>query len=271
MAETENRRKMPVFYIGLFILLIIWTIFCGLLWWQKGMGTAMAVFLIGIFVVMFIALAVFIFFWLFKKHRVDMIHVAKQRIIASAELHRMPYKQEFRSRGSAKDNISWSPIGMVKGICLMKTKEKYKIVEEIDPQTEYKIKKKEQIEESQDLLIIAFNKGFPFPLSIFDETQLFFGYSEDVSNPSGIVVYANGILAPQVFGIFFLSKHFEETYMIDESIKELIYRYLLQDNLSEIKNIVDDAIAISPEHKKHIERSNLETFQPNTTQQGGNK
>jgi len=263
MGETENKRKMPIFYIGIFILLILWGVFCGLIWWKKNLQTAVIVFLIGIFIVIFIAIAVFVFFWLFKKHRVDMIHVAKQRITASAELHKMPYKQEFRSRGSIKDNISWSPIGVIKGICLMKTKEKYKMVEEIDPLTEYKIKKKEKIEDSQDLMIIAFNKGMPFPLSIFDETQLFFGYPEDVSNPSGIVVYANGILAPQVFGIFFLSKHFEKTYMIDESMKELIYRYVLQDNLSEIKNIVDDAIAISPEHQKHIERSNLETFQPN--------
>jgi hypothetical protein len=191
-----------------------------------------------------------------------MLHIAKQRIIKACELHRLAYRQEFRSRGSAKDNISWSTLGYITGICIMKTNPKHKIIEEEDEMTGYKIKKKEVIEESKDLFILSFNKGSPFPLSLFDDTQLFFGYSTDISNPSAGVVYANGILAPQIFGIFFLANHFEKTYMIDESIKDLIYRYMLQENLSEIKNIVDDAIAISPEHQKKIERSNLETFQP---------
>jgi len=268
-GETPNSRKMPIFYILIFVVFLLWFGFCTFLYFVKGLSLALTVFLIGLFVGLLLSLIVFIIFWLFKKHRIDMLHIAKQRIVKACELHRLPHKQEFRSRGSAVDNISWSVLGYITGICIMKTNPKFKIIEEEDEVTGYKIKKKELLEESKDLIIISFNQGKPFPLSLFDDTQLFLGYPTDLSNPSAAVVYANGILAPEILGVYFLAKHFEKTYMIDESLKDLVYRYMLQENLSEIKNIVDDAIAISPEHQKRIERSNLETFQPQQqTQQG---
>ena len=41
----------------------------------------------------------------------------------------------------------------------------------------------------------------------------------------------------------------------------------MQDFLSELKNLTDDSLGISPEHQKRLERSNIESINPSN---GGN-
>jgi len=262
MPETENPRKMPYFWMFLAFLLFGVFIF---MWWflsKKNIpfSRVLLYFIIVAVVICVLIAIVFLALWLFRKQRTDMIHITKQRIIKACELCPPKSKQTLWFMGGTQLETRF--IGNVIGIAKAKTEPIFQIVKDKKTDKEHA----EKVRDAMDLTFIAFKKPVPFPLSLFTSADLFLGLGwedkgvkySDFTHLSANIVYLNGMtFAPQLFGMFFLSQHFTHTFMMDEVISQLIYRYTLQDNLSEIKNIVDETLGISPQHRKIMERSKV--------------
>lgn len=261
MVESENPRKFPIFWIGLFVLLGM--IFVIMWWWLSRRGIKfikiLTYFVWVAFAVLILGAIIFLVLWLLRKQRVDMIHIMKQRIVKACQLCPPKERQQIWFKGS--DDLEHRYIGEVVGVAKAKSEPIYEKI--IDKEGEESSK---QIKDPMDITFIAFKRPVPFPLSLFNTPKIYCGLTwtnngktySDFSHLSANVVYLRGMtFAPELYGIYFLSHHFKDTFMIDEVVKELIYRYGIQDNLSEFKNIVDDALGISPAHQKILEKSKM--------------
>ena len=186
----------------------------------------------------------------------------KQRITKSCTLNKPDYIQELWIWGNPDDQIPARRIGFVSGFCKIKTKPKYEMVESIQESSGRKIMTKIKERDSESLYFISFNHGKGFPMNLFEQDELFLGLRNDISSFDGARMILKGVLSPEVFGCVTLAKHWDSNHIIDEPIKDTIFRYSMQDFLSELKNITDDALGISPEHQKRLEKSNMESISP---------
>lgn len=262
MVESENPRKFPVFWIVIFLILAIIFFWLWLRFRKQGIIKVLFIFWWVIFAIAIIGLIVFVVVWLLKKHRIDMIRVTKQRIVKACQLCPPKQNQELWFIGSHE--LEHRYIGNVIGVAKAKSEPVFKEYE--DKSSNPPTKKMKQVKPSMDLTFIAFKQPVPFPLSLFNIPKVFCGLTwknngqtySDFTHLSSNIIYLKGMtFAPELYGIYFLSQHFKDTFMVDEVISQLIYRYVLQDNLSEIKNIVDDALGISPTHRKIMERTKV--------------
>ena len=261
MAETENAKKMPIFWIFILIIFVLIIIMCVFLYFRLGLLKTMLIFIGLLWFFAIVGLIIWAVVWLLSKQRSDMIHIFKQRVNAACKLFRPPYVQEVWLWGDPKNSIPSRRIGYCSGVCKIKTHP----VRRVDKSTnEYGVVIEDHVvvEEAKDLFFVSFNEGKSFPMSLFDEEKIFLGVREDISEFDGSKIFFYGVLAPEIYGCFTLARHWERTNVVDEPIKETIYRYVIQDFLKEIKNITDDALAISPEHQKKLERSNMESIKP---------
>jgi len=264
--ETENPRKLPVFWIIIGIIFVLIIALCVFLSFKLGFMKTMMIFIGIVWFFAILGLIIWAVVWLFSKQRSDMIHIFKQRVLVACRLFRPPYVQEVWIWGDSSNSIPSRRIGYSEGVCKIKTKPTFEVSKE--KQKDGTIKEVKTItEQSQDLYLLAFNDGAGFPFSLFRDTLIFLGKREDISDFDGSKVFLYGVLAPEVYGCLTLARHWEHTGVIDEPIKETIYRYVIQDFLKEIKNITDDALGISPEHQKRLERSNMESLDPKSQQQ----
>ena len=279
---TENPSKTPIFIL---IIVIIIGILFGLVWYftrKKPFTTTLTYFFIGLIVLLLIGLIFTAIFWLFKKHRTDMIHINRQRIIEACRLFPPDKPQNLVMRGNTELESRY--IGRVTGICRAFTKPA--IYKEAD-----KDKKPIVIRPALPITFISFKKAGGI-LSFLSTENIFVGFGEaeynlgiketdknnkviwktkrvkqtaDYSHLSGDTIYLMGMtFCPSQYGMYFLDKRYNDTNLIDESVKEMIYRYTLQELLKEEIEIVESAIAISPEHQKQMERSAVQEIKEST-------
>ena len=201
-------------------------------------------------IVAFFAAIVFGIFWIYQVKQIDLIAVHRDNIIEACKRNQTPYKQTltFSSQG---DNWAQRELGRVVGYCMIKSAPK----RVLDKEGEFKL-----IDETyKDMLFLAWRPPGLFNW-LFNTCEVVAGTKDDFSRLSGDVVYLRGMtFAPKIFGVFFLSHHWEEREFIDETIKENIFRYTLQEALKNFATIVEDAIDASPAHKKKQEVSNVQT------------
>jgi len=264
MVESENPRKFPIFWMGVFVLLAF--IFVIMWWWFSRRGVRfikiLTYFVWVAFAVLILGAVIFLVLWLLRRQRVDMIHIMKQRIVKACQLCPPKSTQQLWFMGGTE--LEHRYIGDVIGIAKAKSEPIVKITK--DKKTDKEIVN--QLKSPMDLTFIAFKRPVPFPLSLFNSPKLYCGLTwenngkkySDFTHLSSHVIYLKGMtFAPEMYGIYFLSHHFKDTFMVDEVVKELIYRYSIQDNLSEFKNIADDLLGISPQHRKIMERTRIHT------------
>ncbi len=265
--ETPNKSFMPVIIaiicgILLFLFGIVW-----LIQKKKGWGAIITTYAIAVGIVIIIGLIIGAIVWLLKTQRLDMVHIHKQRIIASCSMNRPSFKQSLMFKGS--DELEGRVIGEVLGVAMTKSVPVLLTDEQKDDMK--KTMDSKQIKEftrPKQLYWIAFKRtGFMTP------PELFCGNRDDFTHLSGSIIYLNGMaFAPPLYDVYFLAKRFQQTEMIDETVTFAIRRYVLQEFLKEEKNIFDDVLAISPQHQKALEQSRMRTIQGDLApppQQGG--
>ena len=112
------------------------------------------------------------------------------------------------------------------------------------------------------LILVVFRPpGFlgKFMAAAMNKNNIAAGPPEDFTNLSGDNIYMNGMtFAPELYGLFFLSHHWQDRNIIDETIKDTVHRYTLQEVLKDTASIVDDAIAASPRHQKEQQKQNVQ-------------
>ena len=266
--ETPNSsfwKKAGLFALGAFVLLIIVVV------WRYGAQGVMVMFQKIVFyglILAIIGLVVAVVWWLFKKHELDMIHVHYQRIVSACRASKNAYKQEVYLR-SQSDDWATRELGEVIGVCQIVSSSKRVKTNEGLKYT-LSVPKGEKYEK---MIFLAyrpkglFNKIFS---DLLGNVNVVAGTPEDFSPLSASVIYLNGLtFSPPLYKILFLSHHWERRHFIDETIKENIFRYTLQETLKEIATIVDDAVDASPAHKKKQETQMVQQLPVNIPQGGG--
>ena len=206
-------------------------------------------FLFSLIVAFFTAIVLGVV-WLFQYKRIDLIAVHKDNIVEACERNQTPYKQilSFSSQG---DNWAFRELGRIIGYCMIKSA----------PRRAYDNDDKLTVidQKYENMIFLTWLPAGLFN-KIFSRYEVVAGTEEDFSTLSGDVVYLKGMtFAPKMFGLFFLSHHWEQRHFMDETIKENLFRYTLQEALKDLATIIEDAIDASPTHKKKQEIQNVQT------------
>lgn len=236
--------------------LVLFVVIVIIVWWQFGARGIFAVLqklVLYTMVLVVVGGVVALVFWLFKTQRLDMVHIHHQRLVSTCEANGNPFKQQLWFR-SEDDNWSTRYVGDIVGMCQIQAAPSRIIQKEGLKQT-LKLAGEEQ--KYEKMIFIAFrspgfiNRWFP---RLFGSTTIVAGTAEDFSPLSASMVFMRGMtFSPPLYEILTLSHHWERRHFIDETIKENIYRYTLQENLKELATMIDDAIDASPSHKKKQE------------------
>lgn len=246
-----------VWFVVLYVILLLifrkkpHPFMSALVWW-----------VIIFFAVALVGTIVFVVWWLLRAQRVDMVKRHKERIVESCMVNQPVLKQELWFTGS--NFLDSRKIGDVVGICYFLAPPQFTSKEEFD-----RIKVKlmgnphrltdEQAERlmlskklAKRYFCVAFKQGL--------RKEIFMGTAEDFHGDlNGSRVWIKGsAFAPKLFDIYVTSKTWLYTEHDDEIVAANIKRYVFEDFLSEFKTIVDDALAISPEHKKALEKSHMQ-------------
>lgn len=254
--DTNKKIWLGVAVFGTAIALLFF-----LIWWKysaQGLWTVIKYFLIGLTVLTIIVLIIIGIIILFRKKRVDMIEINKNAILSSALQTSPTTMKRLMFRGSKE--LEGYDIGYIKGFCRIKSEAVHNINEST--------KLKEVVFPEQDITFIVYKHLKSGLGAWFERYKIFCGLGElrdkenkviqtsDYTELNADIVYLNGTMfTPSMFGFLYLSKHYKKTWMIDESVKESIYRMLSQENLSELKEVIDDALAIGDKYKTEREFS----------------
>lgn len=253
--ETENKGKIPFLLLGGAVMAAL----LFFIVWGFNRGKPISVIIIYYFGVLTVfgifAGIVSLIMWFLKPQRKDMVWIAKQRIIAACKSCRPLYKQELRFRGESELETRF--IGFIHGICRIRSEELRYIEREEVTGTEHL----EKSSDSKDMYLIAFKKGTGLIASILFPVEVVIGTKDDFTNLNMDTVYIKDIcFAPKMYDLLVPAKHYKDTHLLDEPIKNLIYRYGLQENLVEFREIAADYLAISPQYQKARNMSKAQEF-----------
>jgi hypothetical protein len=232
---NENPKRFPIFFaiIAVIVLLIVF-----LMWIFKG-RTGWWAFAKWVLIALAVALVVFLIvlavWWLFKKMPTDAIFMNKQRVIKACQLNPPAGLQMLYFKGS--EEWEYKLIGKVLGVCQIKN---------------YK-------DELEDC--IAFKRGISGLASFFSPVEVVRVLRAERTSLNADRIFLKAMaFTPELFGFYYLPVRFRDTQTIDAEIATEIHRYTLQDLLKEEINIVEDTLAISPQHQKNLQQTQFQTL-----------
>jgi hypothetical protein len=237
--ETENNKKWPIFaalIIGAFTILFIL-----ILWRYGAMGiiTVIKYFVVAALILGMIGLLIGAFVWLFKKHQKQMVYIMKRAIIRTSRINANNYNQELWLKGALP--FGSRKIGDVLGFAMIKSGVKKAYTESGGLL---------ELQKPKDIIFITFSNGGWFRRWL-DGYSIFAGiypddFSNDLSAPK-ILIEDNGFgIAPELFKMVWCAKHWKKKHIIEETAKETIYRYVVEDNLNDLKAVIDKAVLVNP-------------------------
>lgn len=262
-AQSNPTKTAILIGLGAFILTVIFVL------WKYGAQGLFAVvkkLALWSLILFAIFLVVFLVVWLFQKKKIDMVHVHKERVRDACKLNEAPYKQTlmFKAYG---DDFGTRRVGSVIGVSQIYAEPPKRIVKKVNGDGDEEIEYKPATEKYRRLIFVAFTPPGLFN-RLFGNFEIAAGIREDFYSLSADVIYLNGMtFAPPLYEIFFLSHHWENRALIDETIKGNIFRMTFQEGLKEMAEITEESIDLSPKHVKQKEVSNMQQM-PN--QQGNN-
>ena len=247
MVETENSRKWPIFALIIGVIFILVLVFVSWRFGSEGFFTALKWLLIIGFVISIVILIVLAVFWLFKRHKKQMVFIMKKAIVDTCMINKNSYKQELWLFGGNVPMPSPKKLGVIVGFSMIKSAVK----KMYDPN----LKIIKELEKPKDVIFCAFNTGglmdkilgnYSIFAGVYPDDFMFNGKLGDLT---GSEVYINdgGFgLSPQIFKMFWLQKHWKEGHLIEETSKEMIHRLLIEDNLNELGEVIYSAVAVQP-------------------------
>lgn len=248
---TENPKKWTIFILIIAVILILVLVFVAWQFGSQGFWNVIKwLFIIGFFLII-VSLIVFAVFWLFKRHKKQMVFIMRKSIINTCKINRNPYKQELWLFGSGVPMPNPKRLGVITGFSMIKSA----IKKMYDPDTNQLI----ELEKPKDVIFCAFSSGRLID-KILGNHNIFAGvYPDDFKFNNGIgdltanQVYINdgGFgLSPQVFKMYWLQKHWKHSHLIEETSKEMIHRFLVEDNLNELAEVIHKAVAVQPKEEE---------------------
>jgi len=242
--ETENKKVIPI--IGLGILVLMAVLFFIVWWFTRDQHIIYTItyYVVILMIFGFIGLIIGLVIWFLKPKRKDMLWIAKQRIIKACQSSQPDFVQKLMLLGN--NIIETRFIGYVNGICRIKSNSIKQITKDVNG-----IELLKKIKDDEELFIIAFKKMNGFISGFLSPVELVIGTRDDFTDFNKDTLYIKDIcFAPKLYDLLIPSKHFSNTHIIDEPVKELVYRYNLQENLIEMREIASAFLAISPEYQK---------------------
>jgi len=245
---TENKTKRPiaVFIIGLIIIIVF--VIIWLQFGSRGIFTVFKWFILACFIIGFIGLIFYAVYWIFfKTHKKDAIHLLRQKIISACKSTPQTIKQELWFLG---DDVRFmSKIGKIMGICRIQSSETQKYEKNEELQKEIP----KAFQESRIIYFIVINKGLIS--RIFGDYDIIGLFEEDIYNKQlsyPRIYVLDSMFSYSLYEILWCSKHFRETWNIDLSMKDNIYRMSLQEILKNLPNLLDNAIDLDGKYKKDV-------------------
>ncbi len=247
MAETENARKWPIFVLIVVVILII---IIGFVVWQfgtQGILTIVKWFLIIAIIFSILALIIFGIFWLFKRHKKEMVFIMRNNIINTCKVNTHPYPQELWLYGSEKPFPQPRKLGAIVGFAMIKSA----IQKMYDPITRGLV----QLEKPKDVVFCTFGRG-GFIAKLLGQHSVFAGvypddFVSDTLNQPVVYIRDEGMsITPMLYQILWCAKHWQDKALIEETAKETIHRLLIESNLNELYEVIHKAVAVDVQEKE---------------------
>jgi len=244
---TENPRKWWIFGLIIGAIIILISIFAFWRWGGEGLVKVIQGLLIIGFIVALLGLVIFAIIWLFKRHKKQMVFIMRNSIINTCKINKNDYKQHLNLYGSGVPMPNPKRLGEVIGFAMIKSGVKKMFDKEANSLIE--------LENPKDIIFIGFYSG-KFIDKILGNYNIFAGvYPDDftfrgkVGDLTATDIYINDGgygLSPQVFQMYWLQKWWKESHIIDETSKETIHRFLVEDNLNELAEVIRKAVEVQP-------------------------
>lgn len=248
--ETENPTKMKFFFLIIFLAVAI---AFGLTWYffgGQGILKFILYFTIVLFVLAIIFLIIYAIVWLFSTHRVDTIHVNKQRVLKACLANPPESDSTLWFKGS--EEWEYKQIGFITGVCMIL----------------HKVKGKDQKEMEQQEYAISFKKSKGIIAKIFGKHEIVRVLRHERTSLNSDKVFLKAMsFAPEKFGFFFLPNRFRESE-VKKILASEVRDVTLQEILKEEVNIANEAIAISPRHQKELEKTNMQSIKSGAAPSG---
>ncbi len=239
--------KKVVIYI--LVAVVILSLVAYFLMGATAMGTLLKALKNLVIWVIVIGIAFYaVWYFFIRKPKDDRVHLNAQRVIQSAQAFRTPFLRDLFISGDKNHPqvrmgkiLGYTRIINVKG-------------------------------ENEDVFVY---KRSGFPMNLFEEFKAIRVRPEKHTKLIGDVII-EAISVMKYGGFLYINQDVADLQRIDQTIISEVKRTLMFDMLSDWKNVVDDAIAISPEHQKALEKKDLlkipgrQQEQQNQGQGGGN-
>lgn len=280
----QNKRSQVVMLGGLGLVVL----FLMTWYWNKGKPFAYTIrnFLYLLLFLAVIGLIVAGLIYIFKKTTLDMIHTMKMRVQQACEIGAFQTPKPLMLIGYQKEEgvkmalqemakkglidikstalmqevmmpIESRYIGYVTGMCQVQTEPLYKDITDEDGN----IIERELIRKPMKATLLSYRSSLSAINKFFVEPQIFLCYDGDFSDLNGDVINLYDMaVTPSLYGFLVLARHYRDTNKIDEVAKELIQRYVTQENLKNLGSLLEASYAISEKYKNEREQSILKDF-----------
>jgi hypothetical protein len=249
-GESNPLRTVVILGIGAFLVSVVF-----ILWryGAKGFVVVMKQLLIFTLVLAVLFGIIYGVVWFYIRRQVDMVQVHKERIIDTCRISKHPYSQTIALKAHMND-FEVRELGKVIGTCAIQAEPQKTEFVDKDGNVKYKHLQNRW----RQMFFVAF-KPPGFINFLTGSKEVVAGVREDFGVFSSSVIYMNGMtLAPKVHGLFFLWHHWQDTILIDDTIRKNIYRLTMTEMLKDEAALMEDAVDISPKHVKEKERRNVQ-------------
>jgi len=221
------KKSWIIYVIGIIAILTLIAYF-----WMgtRGITSLLHTLKVWIIWMIVIGLAVYgVWYFFIRKEKDDRVHLNAKKVIESALQYKTPFLRDLYLSGDK--NHPQVRLGKIHGY------------------TRIINAKGEQ----EDVFVFKHNS---FPLSLFEEHKaLRVNPDKHTSLIGDVIVEAISVM--KYGGFYYINQDIADLQKIDQTIISEVKRTLMFDMLSDWKNVVDDALAISPEHQKELEKKDL--------------
>ncbi len=197
--------------------------------------------MIGFLMLGAIGLTFYIIYYIFfKEHKIDITYVNKQKLIDSATVSKPQHVNDLYLTG---DKFHQSVrLGTIIGWC------RIRIFKPVLSDKKGKDRIKEEITE-EDVFVF---KQSPFPFSLIEDPKVLRVHPDQHSDLIGDV-HIKGFSTMKLSEYYYVNNDVLDIGKIDYNILQEAKRGMMFLTLSEMKQIMDEAIGINPKHQKEMQ------------------
>lgn len=239
MAENAKKRPMAMFFV--LVAFILLTVFLVFFMGIRGLWSFLKWFVIASVFFAITGVVFYVVYWLFfREHKVDITFVNKEKLVQSALVSKPKMVGDLYLSGD-KGHQSVR-LGRIHGWCRINVYKKKTDVDE-----DVKGTAEEEVEVVPQDVFVFKSGGFPFSL-----LEGFKVLRCDPAQHTDLIgdVTINGFSVIKIAEYFYINNEMLDQSKIDYNVLQEAKRGMMFLTLSDMKEIVDQAIGISPKHQK---------------------